>query len=92
MRRELEISQLQLSPYCAKQLEGLVRTGLKPRRISNTLDHAGYVMQAERNLPGLIKYLNDYSRRTGTFPDLSDNNFDSASRNSPTFRPYCAGG
>ena len=50
MQRELENQNLQLTPYCTQQLEQLVNNGLKRMRMSKTIDHPGYIMQAERNL------------------------------------------
>jgi len=92
MRRELESWQLQFSPYCTHQIEHLIGNGIKRMRTNNTLDHAGYMMQAERNLAALIKYFCDYSKKVGAFPELSDSDFDAAVRTCPTLWPYSTSG
>lgn len=61
-------------------------------RLNNTLEHSGYVMQAEQNLKALIEYFCKFSRELGTFPELSNRQFDTALRNSPILWPYCTSG
>lgn len=92
LRRELESSQLHMTPYCTKRLEGLVRNGINRMKTTKTLEHPGYALQAERNLQGLIKYIEDYSHKVGTYPNLSDSQFDAALRNAPSLWPYSAAG
>jgi len=59
-------------------------------RTSKALENAGHTLQAERNLKFLIRYLCDYSRDVGTFPQLNDSDFNAALLASPTFWPYCS--
>lgn len=92
MRRELESGQLQFSPYCKQQIEHLIGNGIKRMRTNKTIDHAGYLLQAERNLVSLIKYFSDYSKRVGTFPQLSDSHFDAAVRTCPALWPFSTSG
>jgi hypothetical protein len=60
--------------------------------MQNVIDHQGYVTQAEQNLKSLIKYFCDYSRDLGTFPTLSDSDFNAALSSCPIFWPYCSTG
>jgi hypothetical protein len=92
MRRELETSQLELSPYCMRQIEQLVGRGIKRMKMNNTLERPGYFMEAERNLVTLIRYFDEYSRNLGTFPQLGDSEFDAALRNCPALWPYSTSG
>lgn len=92
LRQELETAQLQISPYCLQQMEHLLGHGIKRMRMNKTLDHPGYALQAEQNLRALVKYFSDYSEKLGTFPSLSDNQFDTALRTCPTLWPYCSSG
>lgn len=92
MRRELEFSQLQLSPYCIQRIEHLIGNGLKRMRANKTLDHAGYFMQAERNLAALIRYFGDHAKKAGTFPNLRDSDFDTAVRTCPAYWPFSTSG
>jgi hypothetical protein len=90
MQRELKSRNLELSPYCVQQIEQLIGQGVQRMRVNNAIDHAGHVMQAERNLRALIKYFSDYSRNRGTFPNLSQADFDAALLSCPTIWPYCS--
>jgi hypothetical protein len=92
MKRELEFSQLQLNSYCMNQLENLMRHGINRMTTAKVLDNAGYSLQAERNLRSLIEYFSSYSKSEGTFPQLSDSQFDIALRNCPTLWPFSASG
>jgi len=92
MQRELENLQLELSLYCTKQIENLISRGIKRMKMNNTLDHAGYAMEAERNLATLIRYFHEYSKKLETFPKLSETDFDAALRNCPTLWPYSTSG
>lgn len=88
MRRELLSQNLQLTPDCANQVEQMVRFGVQRMKINNAINHAGHVIQAERNLKHLIRHFCDYSRDVGTFPTLSAANFQRALTNCPTLWPY----
>ena len=82
------LDKLQLSFYCEKQIEQLVSRGVGRMGTGKVDDHAGYVLQAERNLKSLIKYFCDYSLRVETFPALSNSHFNAALNACPTFWPY----
>ena len=92
MQRELESQNLQLAISCKQQMEQLIAYGLQRMRTSKALDNSGHIMQAERNLRALIKYLCDFSREDVTFPVLGQARFDAAISNCPTFWPYCTSG
>ena len=92
MQRELETSQLELTAYCLKQVEILIGRGVKRMKMNNTIDHAGYVLEAERNLATLIRYFDEYSKKLETFPKLGDTDFDAALRNCPTLWPFSTSG
>ena len=92
MQRELDTQGLQLSPYCIQQLELLVTRGIERMRNNKVLDHAGHILNAERNLKSLVKYIGGYSREEGTFPKLTNTGFDAAILASPTFWPYSISG
>ena len=92
MQRELETQSLQLSDYCTQQIQQLIGNGVNRMRTSKVLDHAGHVMQAERNLRSLVKYFSDYSRTAGSYPHLSTSQFDAALSSCPTLWPYCSSG
>lgn len=92
MRQELESLQLQFSPHCTQRIEQLILNGIKRMRTNKTLDHPGYILQAQRNLKDLIKYFSDYSRKVGTYPSLGDTDFDTALRTCPTLWPYSTSG
>lgn len=49
------------SSYCTKQIEGLLNYGMKRMKMSNTLTHAGYTTQAERNLKAPSKCQIDFA-------------------------------
>jgi hypothetical protein len=88
MKRELQEAGLQFSPYCMQQIEGMVGHAIQRMRTGNVIDHAGHVMSAERNLRSLIKYFCNYAREVGSFPKLSNSDFDAALLDCPTFWPY----
>jgi hypothetical protein len=90
MQRELDTSRLQLSPYCKKQIEQLVTRAVTRMHNNKVADNPGRLMNAERNLRALVKYLHDHSQATGSFPRLTDTDFDTAMRVCPTFWPYCS--
>jgi len=90
MRRELQTQNLQLSIDCTQQIEQLVRRGIDRMRTGRVLDHAGHVIQAERNVKLLIKYFCDFARDAGTFPRLSNADFQKALIACPTIWPYCS--
>lgn len=92
LRREVENSQLQFSPFCTQQIEQLIGNGLKRMRMNKTIDHPGYILQAERNLEALIRYFVEYSKKAGTFPTLADSDFNAALRTSPALWPYSTSG
>lgn len=92
IRQELDQHQLQISSYCMKQLEGLVGNGIKRMTMSKVADHSGYQMQAERNLRSLIEYFVKHAKQVGSFPALSDGDFDSALRTCPTLWPFSTSG
>ncbi len=92
MQRELESQNLQLTPYCTQQLEVLLTRGVERMRNNRVADHPGRVLNAEHNLKSLVKYLCDYSRVAGSYPQLSHSDFDAAMRKVPTFWPYCTSG
>ena len=92
MRRELDFQQLQLSSYCTQQIESLIGQGLSRMQLANALNNAGFVMRAERNLKGLVRYLGKHARKVGSYPTLSDKDFDEALRKSPAFWPFCMSG
>ena len=92
MQRELELQRLQLPVYCTQQMELMIANGVQRMRVNKALDHAGHVLQAERNLRALVKYLCDFSRKEGTFPTLTETSFDAAMGSCPTFWPFCSTG
>ena len=92
IHRELRVQQLEVSPSCAQQIEQLVNNGVQRMRLNKADEHAGHIMQAEQNLRALIKYLGDYARDTGTFPKLSDTDFDTALNRCPTLWPFWSSG
>ena len=92
MRQELEFLQVHFSPYCVQQVEQMIGNGIKRMKVNNTIDHAGYVMQAERNLKALLKYFSDYAKQEGTFPELKDKDFDAAMKTCPILWPFSASG
>jgi hypothetical protein len=92
LRREVESQNLQLTSYGVQKLESLIGQGMERMRINHAVDHPSYVMRAERNLAALIKYFCDYSRDVGTFPSLSNSDFDDALTASPTFWPFRSSG
>lgn len=92
MQRELESQNLQLPIYCTQQIEKMVSYAVQRMRTHKVIDHAGHIMQAERNLKSLVTYLCDCSQRAGTWPSLSNSDFDAAMSNCPNFWPYCSSG
>jgi hypothetical protein len=88
MQLELRSQNLELSQYCMQQIEKLVSQGIQRMHINSAVGHGRYVMRAERNLRLLIKHLTDHSRSLGTFPNLSDSDFDTALNKCPTLWPY----
>ena len=92
MQRELDSQNLLPDPYCTQQIERLVTQGVERMRNNNAADHPGRVMNAEQNLKSLVKYICDYSKNMGTFPQLSQSHFDAAMRSCPTLWPYCTAG
>lgn len=92
LRSELDIQQIQLSPYCRQQIEQLIGYGVTRMRADKALETASFVMRAEGNLKALIGYLVKYSKKIGTYPVLGDADFDDAVRKSPAFWPFCMSG
>lgn len=92
MRQELEFLRLQFSPYCVQQIEQMIGNGIKRMKVNNTIDHAGYALQAERNLKALIKYFADYAKNQGTFPNLNEKDFDTAMHTCPILWPFSGSG
>jgi hypothetical protein len=92
MKRELEVQNLQLSPYCVQQLEQVIGQGVKRMQSSKAIDHAGHVMQAERNLKTLVQHFGAWARDEGTFPQLTNAGFDTALAVCPTLWPYRTSG
>lgn len=92
MRSELDIQQLQLSPYGRQQIEQMIGYGITRMRMDKTYETASFAMRAEGNLKALIGYLAKYSRKIGTYPVLGDSDFDEAMRKSSTFWPFCMSG
>jgi hypothetical protein len=92
IHRELRAQQLEVSPSCAQQVEQLVNNGVQRLRLNKAHEHAGHIMQAEQNLRALIGYLGDYAREMGTFPRLSDADFDAALKRCPTLWPFWSSG
>lgn len=90
MQRELQAQNLQLSPYCTQQIERMMGLGLQRLKINKANEHAGHVLQAEQNLKSLIRYFSNYSREVGSYPTLSNADFDAAVIASPTFWPFCS--
>ena len=88
LQRELETQHVQISPYGLQQLEGMMSRGIQRMRNSHAENNPGRVLNAEQSLKMLVRYLADHARNEGTFPMLSDSNFDHALRDSPTFWPY----
>jgi hypothetical protein len=88
MQREVKSQNLQLSMYGMQRLELLVGQGIQRMRLNSAADHAGYAIQAERNLKQLIRHFGDYSRNLGTHPQLSDADFDAALVACPNVWPY----
>ena len=88
MRRELQSQNLELTPDCTNQIEQLVRVGVQRMQINNAQNHAGHVIQAERNLKSLVRHFCDYARDVGSFPRLSNSDFQRALTTCPTIWPY----
>ncbi len=92
MKQELEFLELQLGPYCIQQLEQAIGNGIRRMEINNSSSHPGYVLQAEQNLKSLIRYYSGYAENIGTFPLLSELDFDAAQRSAPGLWPYSTSG
>lgn len=92
MRQEMESQKLQLSSYCVKQVESLIHQGIVRMQTMNVDKNPGHTINAEQNLKSLIAYLSNYSKRAGTFPALSESDYDSAMRNPPPAWPFCSAG
>ena len=92
MQLELQSQNLRLSQGSIQKIEQLVGHGIQRMKASNAIDNAGFAMRAETNMKSLIKYLGDYAREEGTFPDLNDSMFDAAMLACPTYWPYSSSG
>ena len=92
MRREIEFRKLQLSPYCVAQLESLIRQGIVRMELIDAHKNPGHTMRAETNIKALIAYLVGCSKDAGTFPVLSESEYDAAMRSPPPLWPFCAAG
>ena len=92
MRQEVTFRRLNLSSYGKKRIEGMILQGMQRMKTMGADNHPSHTMKAEKNLKGLIVYLADYSKKTGTFPHLSETDFDAAMRESPAFWPFCSAG
>jgi hypothetical protein len=88
MKRELQSQNLQLSSDCIAQIEKMVRYGIQRMRANHSMDNAGHVIQAERNMRFLVRYFCDYSRDMGTHPKLSNSDFNQALNACPTLWPF----
>ncbi len=88
MQREVETCGVRLPPYALQQVETLVNQGLERMRRTKAVDHPGLVINAERNLRRLVRYLAEYAREAGSFPELEPRQFDAAMRSCPAFWPY----
>jgi hypothetical protein len=92
MRREINSRKLQPSPYCVKQIEGLIRQGIVRMQTMNADKNPGHVMKAEQNIKGLVAFLAEHARKARTFPTLGENEYDAAMRNPPALWPFCSAG
>lgn len=92
VQRELDSQNLLLSPYGSQQIEVLITQGVERMRNNKVDEHPGRLMNAEQNLKSLVKYLRKYATDVGSYPQLSNADFDDAMRNCPTYWPYCASG
>lgn len=92
MRQEIQFRKLQLAPYCKKNIESMVRHGIARMKMMDADKHPGHIMKAEQNLKALVVYLGEYARKAGTFPSLSESDYDNAMRNCPALWPYCSSG
>ena len=86
--REISSSQFKPSSYVEGQFKKMIGQGVTRMRINKAVDQPGHVIRAEKNLKALIKYFADYSRKVGTYPSLSDANFDHALKDCPSLWPY----
>ena len=92
MQNEVDAQGLRLSFYCTQQIEQVLFRGLARMRSAKALDHPGHVLQAERNLKALIKYLGTYARNIGSHPRLTNTDFDKAMNACPNYWPYTSSG
>ena len=92
MQRELESRGMELPLYCTQQIEQMVSRAMLRMQANRVIDHAGHVLQAERNLVSLIEYFCEYSREIGSYPRLSNSDFDAALHSCPSFWPYSSSG
>ncbi len=90
MRRAVDSQSFQLSSECQQQLEQMVVNGLIRMRINKTIDHPGYILQAESNLKALVQYFCDYAREVETFPHMGSADFHAALIVCPTYWPFCS--
>jgi hypothetical protein len=88
MKRELLAQELQLSPYCERQIRVLVNHGITRMRISKVLEKPSHIMRAEQNMKSLVRYFYKHSKEVGTFPILRDSAFNTALNNCPTLWPF----
>ena len=88
LAREVSSSQFRPSSYVEGQFKKMIAQGVTRMRINKAVDQPGHVIRAENNLKALVRYFSDYSRKVGSFPTLSDTNFDHALRDCPSLWPY----
>jgi hypothetical protein len=88
LAREMSSSQFKPSSYVDGQFKKMIGQGVTRMRINKAIDQPGHVLRAEKNLKALVKYFADYARKVGTFPTLSDANFDRALMDCPSLWPY----
>jgi hypothetical protein len=88
LAREMSSSQFQPSSYVDGQFKKMIGQGVTRMRINKAIDQPGHVIRAENNLKALVKYFSDYARKVGSFPTLSNANFDHALKDCPSLWPY----
>lgn len=88
LRHELSAQDFQASRYCEGQLKMLVGQGVSRLRLNNAIEDASLILRAESSLRSLVRYFSQYSKDVGTFPSLSNTQFNTALNECPTFWPF----
>ena len=88
MAREMSALQFKPSSYVDGQFKKMIGHGVTRMRINKAVDQPGHVIRAEKNVKALVRYFSDYARKVGSFPTLSDAQFEHALKDCPALWPY----